>query len=132
MKKRVKFLLIISLCLNIFLLGFVAGEIRHFKPKRESSGLVQEFMTAHQDSHQQLNKERKRALKMLKSDSFDEKAYAAQVEIVANLQNQLFKDFATETGHKLRAMPAPERNEIIDRLLKRRAGQDRRPRRQKP
>ena len=121
MKKRFKFLLILSLCLNIFLIGFIAGEVRHFKPKRETSQLVKDFINEHKEEQQQLNKERRRALNMLREDNFDQEAYAEQVEKIGAMQKVMFQQFATRMGEKLRAMPKEERDTIIDRLKERRS-----------
>ena len=122
MKKRYKALIVISLCLNIFLLGFIAGEIRRIQPKREGSGIVKEFKESRKEQHNQLNKERTHALQMLQSKNFDQETYLLQIDKVSKMQNEMFKEFSIEMGAKLRAMPKNERDEIIERLKKRRGG----------
>jgi len=121
MKKRFKILLIVSLCLNILLIGFIAGEVRHFGPRSEVSQTIKKFMVENEEQQRQINQERKRALNMLGQDNFDPKAYADQVVKISQLQSAMFQKLALEMGEKIRAMPQAERDTLLTRLKERHA-----------
>ena len=116
MKKRFKILLIVSLCLNIILIGFIAGEVRHFRPHREASQFIADFMEKHEEQQHQINQERKRAINMLDADNFDANAYAEQIKKVSALQSAMFQDFAVEMSKKIRSLPKEERIAVMERL----------------
>ncbi|MDR1026713.1 MAG: hypothetical protein LBL47_04865 [Lactobacillus sp.] len=120
MKKRTKILLTCSICLNIFFIGFLAGEIKHFRPHHKGPELVKEFQAKHAEQQKAINDERIKAVEMLKADNFNQDEYNKQVEKVGAMQQEMFQEFAIKVGEKIRSLPEDERNKVIERISKRR------------
>ena len=66
MSKKIKVLLIVSLCLNIFLIGFVAGDVRHFsRPNRKEVSFIMDFMKKNKPLQKELDAERQKSFNVL-------------------------------------------------------------------
>ena len=118
MNKKIKVLLIVSLVLNVFLLGFITGDVKKFRPRGGEGALfVKEFVKANHERQSELETERTKALNMIKADDFNMQEYQAQVEKISNIQGDMYKKFATNMAEKLRELPKEKRDAKIDRML---------------
>ena len=124
MTNKVKILLIVSLCLNIFLLGFAARDVKRFvKPHKGGDfSIMREFMQDRKEAYKEINEEKKVAMDMLKASELDKEAFEAQVNKISDLQNKMYKEFAINMADKMMAMPADERAKTIEKMEKRREG----------
>ena len=117
MNKKIKILLIASLCLNIFFAGLMSRRFIHraFEPR-----LMGGFVEQQRNSLEEIRREKLKALDILQNETFNEDAYSRQVDRISGLQQKMFKDFAMEMGTKLRTLPSDERDKIIGRMKTRR------------
>lgn len=125
MNKKLKILLIVSLAVNLFLAGVIAGSVlKPHRPggqmmQREGFAAIHEFMKSHRGEQKALRAERRTLLEMLKEENFDQAKFDAQINKVGEMQTAMYKEFMGAMAQKLRALPADQRNESIDNLLER-------------
>ncbi len=124
MDKKLKTLLIVSLALNLFLVGFMAGGARHFmKPQRHGmERVMKDFMKSHNELRTEIERERNVAFDMLKADKFDQAKFMAQIDRVARMQQEMFRQFSLDFAEKVRKMPTEERVKFLEKMQDRRHG----------
>ena len=121
MNKKLKIVLIGSLVLNIFLGGVIVGQFCHVKPKRMGAGVVKEFVETHKKEQSQMDLERAVLMDLIKAKEFDQAAFDAQLEKISVMQGTMYKQFMTKMAQKLRAMPADQRDRMIEKMTNRKA-----------
>ncbi len=121
MSKKLKFVLIISLFLNVLFLGtLVSFESERFTKKPENNSYffkeMKSFYKANAPKKQALRKERKIALDMVITGPYDQAKYISQIDKINDLQAKLFKDMTLRMAEVLQGMDVKERQAIQKRL----------------
>ncbi|MDR2901679.1 MAG: hypothetical protein LBU87_01025 [Lactobacillales bacterium] len=119
MNKKIKTILIISLLCNMLFAGFAVGQLMHIKPNRAGSGIVREFMQTHRDLQDNIDREKRITLDLVKQTTFDETAFSAQIARINALQGKMYREFSFSMAKKLRSMTPQERDELIEKISKR-------------
>ncbi len=124
MTKKMKILIVVSLMLNVLLVGALIGiegkkiarfgqENNHFFKE------MKEFRHAHKNERGMLKKERQRALEMLVYGPYEEMEYKVLIDKINIIQGKMFKETALKMSELMRDMTPEERQKLLKHLRKR-------------
>ncbi len=114
MSKKVKVLLITSLCLNMLLLGtFIGMEGKRFYHGHfnnpQFAKEMKEFRDASKEDRMKLRREKRKAIEMLVYGPYNKLSYMAQISKINLLQSSMYRDMAFTLAEKVQKIPANER-----------------------
>ena len=138
MSKKMKVLMIVSLLLNVFLVGIIIGDMSHrFRkkppigkharelasklPEDKAAIILKTMETVHmnnRDVRKQIREARQRAMNIMTAQRFDEAAYQIQVEKLHELRGLMMQRLASVTMELATKLNQQERK-ILAQYLKR-------------
>ncbi len=123
MSKKIKLLLVTSLCLNVLFAGlFIGKEGRHMydhvKKNPEMMNDLREFRNKSCQEREAVNKERRAALEIIMANDYNKAEYEKQIDKINVLQAELFKEMSLFLAERVQKMPEEKRIQLKKRLEK--------------